>query len=95
MNPARGVLLERIQQRERALEEAQLLAQLAHSKGQKYDPAADFPPELLRTGTASDSDFSIAAITRLIDRNQRLNQARGYAKARVNPKSAAQMPAAA
>ena len=31
--------------RQQALEEAQLLAQLAHSKGEKYDPARDFPPE--------------------------------------------------
>jgi hypothetical protein len=57
---------------QQALEEAQLLAQLAYSKGEKYDPASDFPPEILQIG----SDFSSAGIRRLIDRNQRLNQAR-------------------
>jgi hypothetical protein len=57
---------------QKALEEAQLLAQLAQSKGEKYDPAADFPPELRQTG----SDFSSAGLTRLINRNQRLSEAR-------------------
>jgi hypothetical protein len=75
----------------RTLAEALLLAQLAESKGEKYDAAADFPPELLGT----DSVFSPAAITRLIDRNQRLNQARDTAKTRINSKPARQMPAAA
>jgi hypothetical protein len=82
---------ERKAARDQALEGAVLLAQLAQSKGEKYDAAEDFPPELLRT----DSVFSTAAITRLIARNQRLNEARDYAKTRVNPKSARQMPAAA
>jgi hypothetical protein len=59
-----------------ALEEAQLLAQLAYSKGEKYDPATDFPPEILQIG----SDFSSAGIHRLIGRNQRLNEARHCAK---------------
>jgi hypothetical protein len=59
-----------------ALEEAQLLAQLAYSKGEPYDPADDFPPELLQIG----SDFSAAGIRRLIARNQRLNEARHCAK---------------
>ena len=58
--------------RQQALEEAQLLAQLAHSKGEKYDPARDFPPELLQIG----SDFSTAGLSRLINRNQRLSEAR-------------------
>jgi hypothetical protein len=57
---------------QQALEEAQLLAQLAYSKGEKYDPANDFPPEILAIG----SDFSSAGIRRLITRNQRLNEAR-------------------
>src|SRR5580692_9966431 len=57
---------------QQALEEAQLLAQLAYSKGEQYDPASDFPPEILAIG----SDFSSAGIHRLISRNQRLNQAR-------------------
>jgi hypothetical protein len=61
---------------QQALEEAQLLAQLAYSKGEKYDPARDFPPEILQIG----SDFSSAGIRRLIDRNQRLTEGRRYAK---------------
>ncbi len=67
---------------QQALEEAQLLAQPAYSKGEKYDPARDFPPEILQIG----SDFSSAGIRRLIDRNQRLNQARHGAENRWDPK---------
>jgi hypothetical protein len=91
MAELRTLRAERKAVRDQALADALLLAQHAQSKGEKYDAAADFPPELLGT----DSVFSPAAITRLIDRNQRLNQARDYAKTRINPKSARQMPAAA
>jgi hypothetical protein len=91
MAELRTLRAERKAAREQALEEAVLLAQLAESKGEKYDAAADFPPELLGT----DSVFSPAAITRLIARNQRLNEARDHAKTRVNSKSGHQMPAAA
>jgi hypothetical protein len=91
MAELRTLRAERKAARDQALEEAVLLAQLAQSKGEKYDAAADFPPELLGT----NSVFSPAAITLLIARNQRLNEARDYAKTRVNPKSARQMPAAA
>jgi hypothetical protein len=91
MAELRSLRAERKAAREQALAEAVLLAQLAQSKGEKYDAAADFPSELLGT----DSVFSGAAITRLIDRNQRLNEARDYAKTRVNSKSGCQMPAAA
>jgi len=68
----RTLRAERQAARKQALEEAQLLAQLAHSKGEKYNPASDFPPELLQIG----SDFSSAGISRLIARNQRLSEAR-------------------
>ena len=91
MAELRTLRAERKAARDQALEEALLLSQLAQSKGEKYDAVADFPPELLGT----DSVFSPAAITRLIARNQRLNEARDYAKTRVNPKSGCQMPAAA
>jgi hypothetical protein len=91
MAELRTLRAERKAARDQALEEAVLLAQLAQSKGEKYDAVADFPPELL----GPDSVFSSGAIARLIDRNQRLNQARDYAKTRVNPKSGCQMPAAA
>jgi len=72
----RTLRAERQAARKQALEEAQLLAQLAHSKGEKYNPAADFPPELIQIG----SDFSTAGLTRLINRNQRLTEARHCAK---------------
>jgi hypothetical protein len=91
MAELRTLRAERQAARDQALAEALLLAQLAQSKGEKYDAAADFPPEILGT----DSVFSDAAITHLIDRNQRLNQARDYAKTRENPKSGCQMHAAA
>ena len=66
---------------DQALQEAQLLSQLAASKGEKYDAAADFPPELLGV----NSVFSLAAIAR----NQRLTEARNYARPGIR------MPAAA
>ena len=91
MAELRTLRAERKAARDQALEEALLLSQLAQSKGEKYDPAADFPPELLGT----DSVFSPAVIALLIARNQRLNEARDYAKTRVNPNSGRQMPAAA
>src|SRR5580658_5844085 len=91
MAELRTLRAERKAAREQALEEALILSQLAHSKGEKYDPAADFPSELLGT----DSVFSSAAITLLIARNQRLHEARDYAKTCVNPKSVRQMPVAA
>ena len=91
MAELRTLRAERKAARDQALEEALLLSQLAQSKGEKYDPAADFPPQLPGT----DSVFSPAAITRLIARAQRLNEARDYAKTRVNPESGRQMPAAA
>jgi hypothetical protein len=91
MAELRTLRAERKAARDQALEEAVLLAQLAQSKGETYDPTADFPPELLGIG----SDFSLAAVTLLIARTQRLNEARDYAKNRVNPKPALQMPASA
>jgi hypothetical protein len=76
MAQLRTLRAERQAARQQALEEAQLLAQLADSKGEKYDPANDFPPEILQIG----SDFSSAGIRRLIGRNRRLNEARQCAK---------------
>jgi len=63
------------------LEEALVLAQHAQSKGETYDPARDFPPELL----GINSVFSLAAIARHL----RLNDARNHAKKPLR------MPAAA
>ena len=91
MTELRTLRAERKAAVDQALEEALLLAQHAQSKGETHDPARDFPPELL----GIDSVFSAAAITLLIARAQRLNEARDYAKTRVTPKSGRQMPAAA
>jgi hypothetical protein len=85
MAELRTLRAERQAARQQALEEAQLLAQLAHSKGEKYDPARDFPPELLQNG----SDFSAAGLSRLINRNQRLSEARQVGRAHGLPNSAA------
>jgi hypothetical protein len=76
MADLRTLCAERKAARDQALEEAVLLVQLAQSKGEKYDPTADFPPGLLGIG----SDFSAAAVTLPIARAQRLNEARDYAK---------------
>ena len=54
-----------------------LLAQLALSKGQSYDPARDF----LRNGFG----FSATQLNRLIDRKNRLAEARALAKQSQNP----------
>ncbi len=59
---------------QQALAEAQVLAQAAHAKGEVYDSAQDFPPEL-RIGF----DFSTAQINRLLARAQRLTEARNTA----------------
>src|ERR1700678_779256 len=82
MAQLRTLRAERKAVHQQALEEAQLLAQLAYSKGEKYDPARDFPPEILQIG----SDFSSAGIRRLVSLNQRLNEARHCAENRWNPK---------
>src|ERR1700683_2401414 len=82
MSQLRTLRAERKAVHQQALEEAQLLAQLAYSKGESYDPARDFPPEILQIG----SDFSSAGIRRLIDRNHRLNEARHGAENRWDPK---------
>ena len=82
----RTLRAERQAARQQALEEAQLLAQLAYSKGEQYDPANDFPPELLQIG----SDFSTAGIRRLISRNQRLNEARQCSKTKWGASMATQ-----
>jgi hypothetical protein len=90
MAQLRTLRAERQAVHQQALEEAQLLARLAYSKGEKYDPATDFPPEILAIG----SDFSSAGIRRLIDRNQRLNQARHCAKNQWRGPMACESPAA-
>jgi len=62
---------------QQALEEAMLLAQLALSKGQSYDPARDFP--------GNGFGFSATQLNALIDRKNRLEEARALAKQSQNP----------
>jgi hypothetical protein len=71
MAELRTLRAERQAIRKKALEEAQLLAQLAYFKGKSYDPATDFPAEILQHG----SDFSTAGINRVVLRNRRLREA--------------------
>src|ERR1700678_688555 len=85
MAQLRTLRAERQAARQQALEEAQLLAQLAHSKGEKYDPARDFPPEILALG----SDFSSAGIRRLVSLNQRLSEPRRLLVGQPIPAAAA------
>jgi hypothetical protein len=51
---------------QQAIKDAQLLAQLACSKVEKYHPAHDFPPEMLQIGF----DFSPAGVSRPIGRGR-------------------------
>ena len=81
-------LLKEVQAERRAkqakqLEEAKLLAQLALSKGETYDPSRDFPAEKGQNGFA----FSAAEINLLLDRENRLNEARNLAGLDRNPKN--------
>jgi hypothetical protein len=55
-----------------AQEEAILLTQLAQSKGETYDPTADFPPANHPNGFV----YSGPEIARLIARRARLQEAR-------------------
>jgi hypothetical protein len=87
MAELRTLRAERKAARDQAVEEAVLLFQLAKSKGEAYNPAADFPsPEFV---------FSTAEFETMIDRKQRLDEARALPKTRQNANPAFQMPAAA
>ena len=70
-------------------QEAQLLAELARSKGETYDATPDFPHLTTKNGF----EFSTAEINRLIDRIQRLTEARKNANSRkATPAQAAIIP---
>ena len=87
MAELRTLRAERKAAREQALEEAVLFSQLAKSKGETYNAAADFPsPQFV---------YSIAEFEQLITRKQRLDEARALPKTRQNPNSGREMPAAA
>ena len=83
----RRLRTERVNARQKAVEEAILLAQLAKSKGETYDPAADF--------RSPEFDFSSAEIEYLRDIQERLEEARALPKNRNNPNPGRKMPAAA
>jgi hypothetical protein len=87
MAELRTLRAERLAARQQALEEAVLLSQLAKSKGETYDLAADFSsPKFV---------FSIAEFEPLVARKQRLDEARALPKTRQNLNPALKMPAAA
>jgi hypothetical protein len=87
MAELRTLRAERKVARDQALEEAVLLSLLAKSKGETYNPAADFPPP--------EFVFSAAEFEPLIARKQRLDEARALPKTQRNPNPGLQMPPAA
>src|ERR1022692_630032 len=92
-------LLKEVQAERRAkqakeLEEAKLLAQLALSKGETYDPSKDFGGHHRSEHSPANSGihrngfaFSAAQINCLLDRENRLNEARKLAGLDRNPKT--------
>jgi hypothetical protein len=91
MAELRTLRAERKVARDQAVEEAVLLSQLAKSKGETYNPAADFPsPQFV----FSDAEFALS-LPKWLDRKQRLDEARALPNTRQNPNFAFQMPAAA
>jgi hypothetical protein len=90
MAELRTLRAERQAARQQALEEAVLLSQLATSKGETYNPAADFPsPEFV---------FSAAEMELLptwLARKQRLDEARAFPQTRQNSNPAVPMSTAA
>jgi hypothetical protein len=87
MAELRTLRAERQAARQQAVEEAILLSQLAKSKGETYDAAADLGSQ--------EFVFSVAEFEQLIDRKQRLDEARALPKTRQNANPGRQMPAAA
>jgi hypothetical protein len=91
MAELRTLRVERLAARQQALEEAMLLSQLAKSKGETYNPAADFPsPEFV----FSNAEFELL-LPKWLARKQRLDEARALPKTRQNANPGRQMPAAA
>jgi hypothetical protein len=85
MAELRTLRAERQAARQQAVEQAILLSQLAKSKGETYDAVADLEsPKFV---------FSVAEFEQLIDRKQRLDEARALPKTRINPNPALQMAA--
>jgi hypothetical protein len=87
MAELRTLHAERKAARDQALEEAVLLSQLAKSKGETYNPAADLAsPQFV---------FSAAEIEAIIDSQTAPRSGRALPKTRQNPNPRRQMPAAA
>jgi hypothetical protein len=91
MAELRTLRAERKAARDQALEEAVLLSQLAKSKGETYDPAADFPSPI---SVFSNPEIELS-LPKWLDRKERLDEARALPKSRQNQTSGRQMPAAA
>jgi hypothetical protein len=91
MAELRTLRAERVAARQQALEEAVLLSQLAKSKGETYNAAADFPSPSFVFSTA---EFELS-LPKWLDRKQRLDEARALPKTRQNANPGRQMPAAA
>jgi len=66
---------------QKAVEEAELLARLAASKGETYDVEVDFPPAAL----PPQFDFSLAEIARLAAHKARLTEAKKHFAAPRKP----------
>jgi hypothetical protein len=82
----RSLQAARRQAREAALEEAILLAELAQSKGETYDPNMEATP-------GHGFGFSTSEIHRLIDRRKRLAEARALFATHRNPKTSSRKAA--
>jgi hypothetical protein len=88
MAELRTLRAERKAARDQALEQATLLSQLAKSKGETYDVAADFP--------SPDFVFSTPEFETMLARKQRLDEAQcAIGLLACRPNSGRQMPAAA
>jgi hypothetical protein len=91
MAELRTLRAERKAARDQAIEEAVLLSQLAKSKGETYNPAADFPsPDFV----FSAAEFELS-LPKWLARKQRLAEARALPNTQPNANPGRQMPAAA
>ena len=90
MAELRTLRAERKAARDQALEEAVLFSQLAKSKGETYNPAADFPSS---GSVFSSAEFEL--LPELLARKQRLDEARALPKTLQNSNPGRQVPAAA
>jgi hypothetical protein len=76
---------------DKAVTQAKLFTQLSHMKGQPYDLTPDFPT-LAAKHTENGFEFSTPQINRLIEREQRLEEAIHYSKNGWQPRTPYQKP---